>query len=112
MTHRRLLRGDRIVIATHNKGKLREVAALLAPYGIETVSAGDLGLPEPEETEESFIGNATIKARVAAQASGLRLWPMIRVFRLPPWPARRACARRIGPSSPTGRATMPMRCAR
>ena len=71
MTHRRLLRGERIVIATHNKGKLREVAALLAPYGIETVSAGDLGLPEPEETEESFIGNATIKARAAAQASGL-----------------------------------------
>ena len=71
MTHRRLLRGERIVIATHNKGKLREVAALLAPYGIETVSAGDLGLPEPEETEESFIGNATIKARAAAKASGL-----------------------------------------
>ena len=71
MTHRRLMRGDRIVIATHNKGKLREVAALLAPYGIETVSAGDLGLPEPEETEESFIGNATIKAKAAAKASGL-----------------------------------------
>lgn len=71
MTHRRLSCGERIVIATHNKGKLREVAALLAPYGIETVSAGELGLPEPEETEESFIGNATIKARAAANASGL-----------------------------------------
>ncbi|MBL0922590.1 MAG: non-canonical purine NTP pyrophosphatase, partial [Phycisphaerales bacterium] len=44
--HRRLARGERIVIATHNKGKLREVAALLAPYGIGTVSAGGLGLPE------------------------------------------------------------------
>jgi XTP/dITP diphosphohydrolase len=71
MTHRRLHRGDRIVIATHNKGKLREVAALLTPYGIETVSAGELGLPEPEETEESFLGNAAIKARAAARASGL-----------------------------------------
>ena len=71
MKHRRLARGERIVIATHNKGKLREVGALLAPFGIETVSAGELGLPEPEETEESFIGNATIKARAAARASGL-----------------------------------------
>lgn len=71
MNHRRLARGERIVIATHNKGKLREVAALLAPFGIETVSAGELGLPEPEETEESFIGNATIKARAAALTSGL-----------------------------------------
>jgi len=71
MSHRRLARGERIVIATHNKGKLREVAALLAPFGIETVSAGELGLPEPEEIEESFIGNATIKARAAALTSGL-----------------------------------------
>lgn len=68
---RRLARGDRIVIATHNTGKLREVAALLAPHGIETVSAGELGLPEPDETEDTFIGNATIKARAAAQAAGL-----------------------------------------
>jgi len=69
--HRRLRRGERIVIATHNPGKLREVAALLAPHGIETVGAAALGLPEPEETEESFIGNAAIKARAAARASGL-----------------------------------------
>ena len=69
--HRRLARGERIVIATHNKGKLREVAALLAPHGIETVSAGELGLSEPDETEESFLGNAAIKARAAARASGL-----------------------------------------
>jgi XTP/dITP diphosphohydrolase len=69
--HRRLDRGDRIVIATHNAGKLREVAALLAPHGIETTSAGALGLPEPEETEESFLGNARIKAVAAARAAGL-----------------------------------------
>ena len=69
--HRRLERGDRIVIATHNKGKLREVAALLAPHGIGTVSAGELGLPEPEETEESFLGNARIKAMAAARAAKL-----------------------------------------
>lgn len=71
MTHRRLSRGERIVIATHNKGKQREVAALLAPYGIGTVGAAELGLPEPEETEESFLGNASLKARAAARASGL-----------------------------------------
>jgi XTP/dITP diphosphohydrolase len=69
--HRRLTRGERIVIATHNAGKLREVAALLAPYGIETLSAGALDLPEPEETEESFLGNARIKALAAARAAGL-----------------------------------------
>lgn len=68
---RRLARGERIVIATHNAGKLREVAALLAPHGIETVSAGALGLPEPEETEDSFLGNARIKALAAARAAGL-----------------------------------------
>ncbi|MBX9593834.1 MAG: non-canonical purine NTP pyrophosphatase, partial [Roseomonas sp.] len=71
MSHRRLARGARIVIATHNAGKLREVAALLAPFGIETVSAGALNLPEPEETEESFLGNARIKALAAARAAGL-----------------------------------------
>jgi XTP/dITP diphosphohydrolase len=69
--HRRLARGARIVIASHNAGKLREVAALLAPFGIGTVSAGALGLPEPAETEDSFLGNARIKALAAARASGL-----------------------------------------
>jgi XTP/dITP diphosphohydrolase len=71
VSHRRLVRGARIVIATHNAGKLREVAALLAPFGVETVSAAALNLPEPEETEESFLGNATIKALAAARAAGL-----------------------------------------
>lgn len=71
MTPRRLARGERIVLATHNAGKLREIAALLAPHGIDVVSAGALGLPEPAETEESFLGNARIKALAAARAAGL-----------------------------------------
>jgi XTP/dITP diphosphohydrolase len=66
-----LRRGDKIVIATHNKGKAKELAELFATIGVETVSAGDLGLPEPEETGESFAENATIKAEAAAEASGL-----------------------------------------
>jgi XTP/dITP diphosphohydrolase len=68
---RRLERGQRLVLATHNQGKLREFRELLAPHGIEVVSAGELDLPEPEETETSFIGNARLKARAAAEASGL-----------------------------------------
>jgi len=61
----------KIVVASHNEGKVREIRDLLAPFGIETVSAGELGLPEPEETETTFIGNAELKARAAADASGL-----------------------------------------
>ena len=71
MAHRRLQRGEKIIIASHNAGKLREVAALLAPHGIEVTSAGTLGLPEPEETETSFLGNARIKAHAAARAAGM-----------------------------------------
>jgi XTP/dITP diphosphohydrolase len=71
MAERQLSRGDRLVVATHNAGKLREIGDLLAPYGIETVSAGSLGLPEPEETGGTFAENATIKASAAAAASGL-----------------------------------------
>jgi XTP/dITP diphosphohydrolase len=63
--------GDKIVIATHNAGKAKELAELFASVGVETVSAGELGLPEPEETGESFAENATIKAEAAARASGL-----------------------------------------
>jgi XTP/dITP diphosphohydrolase len=66
-----LRRGGRIVIATHNRGKLREIGELLAPFGIATVSAGELGLPEPAETGHMFAENAAIKARAAAAASGL-----------------------------------------
>jgi XTP/dITP diphosphohydrolase len=63
--------GGKLVIASHNKGKLREMVELMAPLGIEVVLAGDLGLPEPEETEDSYIGNAKLKAVAAANASGL-----------------------------------------
>src|SRR5579863_2512757 len=63
--------GQRLVIASHNKGKLVEIAALLAPFGIATVGAAALGLPEPEETGSSFEENAELKARLAAAASGL-----------------------------------------
>lgn len=65
------LEGKKLVLASHNAGKLREIADLLRPYGVTVVSAGDLGLPEPEETEDSFSGNAVLKARAAADASGL-----------------------------------------
>ena len=61
----------RLVIATHNAGKLREIGALLAPYGVDCVSAGELGLREPEETGTTFVENALIKARAAAGAAGL-----------------------------------------
>jgi len=60
-----------VVIATHNPGKLREMRDLLAPYGIEAQSAGELGLPEPEETGTTFAANARIKAEAAAKATGL-----------------------------------------
>jgi XTP/dITP diphosphohydrolase len=63
--------GGRLVVATHNPGKLREIAALLKPFNVETVSAGALGLPEPEETGSTFIENAELKAQAAALASGL-----------------------------------------
>ena len=69
MSHRRLT--GKVVIATHNPGKLTELRELLAPYGIAAVSAGELGLPEPDETGATFIENARIKARAATQATGL-----------------------------------------
>jgi XTP/dITP diphosphohydrolase len=67
--HRQI--AGRLVIATHNAGKLRELRELLMPYGVEAVAAGELGLSEPEETGASFRENARIKARAAAEASGL-----------------------------------------
>ena len=63
--------GNRLVIASHNQGKVREIGELLAPFGVETVSAGDLGLPEPVEDGLTFIANAEIKALAAATAAGL-----------------------------------------
>jgi XTP/dITP diphosphohydrolase len=67
--HRKL--AGRVVIATHNPGKLKEMRELLAPYGVDAVSAGELRLGEPEETGTSFRDNARIKARAAANATGL-----------------------------------------
>ena len=67
----RMFDDDRLVIASHNKGKIREIGALLAPFGVSVVSAGELGLDEPEETEDTFAGNARIKAHYAAKESGL-----------------------------------------
>jgi XTP/dITP diphosphohydrolase len=68
---RRLNAGGKLVIATHNNGKLVEMADLLRPFGLEAVSAGGLGLPEPDETGSTFEENAAIKAHAAASASGL-----------------------------------------
>lgn len=65
------LAADRLLLATHNAGKAEEVRQLLAPFGTSVVSAADLGLPEPEETEDSFEGNARIKALAACRATGL-----------------------------------------
>ncbi|GJE71009.1 RdgB/HAM1 family non-canonical purine NTP pyrophosphatase [Methylorubrum podarium] len=70
MSAHRILSG-RVVIATHNAGKLVEMRELLAPFGVEAVSAGELGLPEPDETGTMFSENAAIKAHAAAKASGL-----------------------------------------
>lgn len=67
----RLREGDRLVLATHNTGKLKEFQELFEPYGLELVSAGELGLPEPEETGTTFAENARLKAHAAAQASGM-----------------------------------------
>jgi XTP/dITP diphosphohydrolase len=70
MSEHRLLSG-KVVLATHNQGKLREMRELMAPYGIELTSAGELGLPEPAETGHMFSENAAIKAVAATEASGL-----------------------------------------
>lgn len=67
----RLFKELKLVLATHNPGKVVEIAALVKPFGIEVVSAGELDLPEPEETETTFEGNARLKAHAAAKASGL-----------------------------------------
>ena len=61
----------RLVVASHNPGKVREILDLVAPYGLSVVSAGELGLPEPEETGTTFAANAELKALAAAQGAGL-----------------------------------------
>lgn len=62
---------SKLVIASHNQGKVREIGDLLAPFGVQTLSVSELNLPEPEETEPTFAGNARLKAVAAAQGSGL-----------------------------------------
>ena len=69
MTHK--LRPGKLVIASHNAGKVREIRELLGPYGIEPISAAELDLPEPDEIGTTFIDNADLKARQAADLSGL-----------------------------------------
>jgi XTP/dITP diphosphohydrolase len=69
VSHRRLT--GKVVIATHNPGKLTELRDLLTPCGVDAVSAGELGLPEPDETGRTFIENARIKAHAATKATGL-----------------------------------------
>jgi XTP/dITP diphosphohydrolase len=68
---RTLETGGTLIVASHNQGKVREIRDLLAPFGITVQSAADLNLPEPEETEDSFIGNAKLKALAAAQSANL-----------------------------------------
>lgn len=70
MSHRKF-QGGRLIIASHNPGKLREIGDLLSPFRVQTVSAAELDLPEPEETGRTFATNAEIKARAAAERSGL-----------------------------------------
>jgi XTP/dITP diphosphohydrolase len=67
----RLKPGDRLVVASHNPGKVKEIGELIAPFGIETLGAGELGLAEPEETGTSFAQNAALKAEAAMGSSGL-----------------------------------------
>ncbi len=67
----RKFEGDQLLVATHNAGKLAEITEILAPHGVSVVGAGDMDLPEPEETEDTFVGNARIKAHAAAKATGL-----------------------------------------
>ncbi|MGC6512201.1 MAG: RdgB/HAM1 family non-canonical purine NTP pyrophosphatase [Parvibaculales bacterium] len=71
MPEARRLETERLVIASHNDGKVREINDLVAPFGMQAISAGALGLPEPEETGTTFIANAELKALAAATASGL-----------------------------------------
>jgi XTP/dITP diphosphohydrolase len=68
---RRQFDGGRLIVASHNEGKVAEITALLAPLGLEVLSAGALGLDEPEETGTTFVENAELKARAAATAAGL-----------------------------------------
>lgn len=71
MSGPRIFTGGKLVVASHNAGKVREIGELLAPFAVEAISAGVLGLAEPDETGDTFIANAELKALAAARASGL-----------------------------------------
>ena len=71
MPARKLIRGGRLVVASHNPGKLREIDDLVRPFGLDAVSAGSLNVSEPEETETTFAGNARLKALHSAKTTGL-----------------------------------------
>ena len=80
----RRFEGGKLIVASHNKGKVREIAELLAAFPVEVVSAATLGLPEPEETGLTFIANAELKARAAADALPANAPPMFRRARRTP----------------------------
>lgn len=86
----------RVVIATHNAGKLKEMRELLAPFGVEAVSAGELDLPEPDETGVTFAENAFIKAHAAAMKAAFPLLRMIQVSVLKRSAVIRVYIRRVG----------------
>ena len=101
--HRRLRRGERLVLASHNAGKLREVAALLAPHGIAVVSAGELGLPEPAETGGQLPRQCPASRRWRRRGRrACRRWPMTAASPSPRSAASPACAPPTGPKRPDG----------
>ena len=71
MSENRKILSRKLIVASHNAGKVTEINELVSTFGIETISAADLDLPEPEETGDTFIANAELKALAAAQAAGL-----------------------------------------
>ena len=97
--------GDKLVIATHNPGKLREIAELLEPLGIECVGAAELDLPEPEEIGNTFVDNADLKAREAADLSGLPALADDSGLCVDALHGRPASSRRAGPRMRTATAT-------
>ena len=96
----RLPRGSQLVVASHNPGKVREIKALLGPHGIEPISAGGLGLPEPEETGLTFAANAESRRRLRPRPAAMPRWPMIPDCAWTRWMARRASIRRAGRDRP------------
>ena len=96
MVMTKLRRGTRLVVASHNPGKVWEIEQLIEPYGLDAISAGDLGLAEPEESEPTFAGNAKLKAVAAATGSGLPALADNSASRSIALTVRRASTRRAG----------------